>query len=141
MNELAEMPIDLERVRSCYETAKELLLAERVDGHWVGQLSASALSTATAVSALSLVAKASQEGERPESSLASLIDGGVKYLVAHQNDDGGWGDTDKSYSNIATTYLAVAAIHLSNRACDFANHLERARRYIESQGGIQGLRD
>src|SRR5215218_10166635 len=103
-NEAATMPIDLERVRACYDAAKELLLAERVDGHWVGELSASALSTATAVSALSIARGSAERGAR-NAELGKLIDGGIAYLVAHQNADGGWGDTDKSYSNIATTYL------------------------------------
>jgi squalene-hopene/tetraprenyl-beta-curcumene cyclase len=165
--------IDLPRVRAAYETAKELLLAERVDGHWVGELSTSALSTATAVSALALVAKAEGRGGKAEGSaergarsaergqkaegrrqkeeeddepgglsagLRPLIDGGVKYLVGHQNDDGGWGDTDKSYSNVATTYLAVAAIHLSGNACGFAEQLRRAEAYIDAKGRIAGLK-
>jgi squalene-hopene/tetraprenyl-beta-curcumene cyclase len=137
-NEAATMPIDSQRVRACYETAKEMLLSERVDGHWVGELSASALSTATAVSALSLV---SRERQRPEiSDLRNLIDGGVKYLAEHQNADGGWGDTDKSYSNIATTYLCVAAIHLSDNACGLAEQLRRAKQYIENNGAIEGLK-
>src|SRR5262245_59654388 len=108
--------LDRDRLRNAYEQAKTLLLAERVSGHWVGELSASALSTATAVSALSL---ASPERERGE--FQPLIDGGVSYLVAHQNTDGGWGDTDKSYSNIATTYLCVAALHLAGRTEEFAD--------------------
>lgn len=140
------MTIDAARLRSAYETARDLLLAERVDGHWVGELSASALSTATAVSALSL---ASRERQRPEeiadcgwrmADLQKLIDGGVKYLIEHQNDDGGWGDTDKSYSNIATTYLCVAAIHLSGHACGLAAPLKRASEYIQSNGSIDGLK-
>ena len=38
------------------------------------------------------------------------IDAGVKWLVAHQNADGGWGDTIKSFSNISTTMLCRAAL-------------------------------
>ena len=42
--------------QAAYEKAKADLLAERTpDGHWVGELSSSALSTATAVSALAMV--------------------------------------------------------------------------------------
>ena len=137
-NEAATMPIDLERVRACYDAAKELLLAERVDGHWVGELSASALSTATAVSALALVRGSGDRSQGTE--LGFLIDGGVQYLVEHQNADGGWGDTDKSYSNIATTYLCVAAIHLSDHACGLAASLERATEYIAANGSIDGLK-
>src|SRR5689334_13053817 len=145
-NEAATMPIDLERVRACYDAAKELLLAERVDGHWVGELSASALSTATAVSALALVQKSEVRSQRSEvrgqksERLQALIDGGVRYLAQHQNADGGWGDTDKSYSNIATTYLCVAAIHLSAHACGLAEQLRRANDYIVNNGSIDGLK-
>ena len=44
-----------------------------------------------------------------------MIAAGLAYLVAHQNADGGWGDTDQSYSNVATTMLGVAAIRLADR--------------------------
>ena len=45
-----------DRLESAYQTALAALLAERTaDGHWVGELSTSALSTATAVMALHLV--------------------------------------------------------------------------------------
>src|SRR5687768_2122538 len=105
--------IDLQRLQAAYETAKADLLAERTpDGHWVGELSTSALSTATAVSALA---------------------------VARKN--GGIGDTDKSYSNIATTYLVVAAIHLAGFADKHKDLLARADKYIESKGRLKGLRD
>src|SRR5262245_62606070 len=44
-----------ERLRAAYITARDALLAGRVPaGHWVGELSTSALSTATAVMALHL---------------------------------------------------------------------------------------
>ena len=126
------------RVRAAYETARDLLLAERIDGHWVGELSASALSTATAVSSLALVSRAQQSTD--STKLERLIDCGAAYLLEHQNDDGGWGDTDKSYSNIATTYLAMAALHLSGHASDSADQLQRAQQYIEASGSIPGLK-
>ena len=43
---------DPDRLRAAYLTARDALLAERTPaGHWVGELSTSALSTATAVMA------------------------------------------------------------------------------------------
>jgi squalene-hopene/tetraprenyl-beta-curcumene cyclase len=143
------MTVDRDHLRRAYKTARDLLLAERIDGHWVGELSASALSTATAVSALSLVSRERQRAEKAgenaelgarNAELGKLIEGGVTYLIEHQNDDGGWGDTDKSYSNIATTYLCVAALHLSNRTGDFAVQVQRAEEYIKSNGSIDGLK-
>lgn len=83
-----------------------LLLDQRTaDGHWEGQLSASALSTATAISTLSFYAC-----HFPSEDVCRLIDGGLRWLVQEQNADGGWGDTDKNYSNISTTMLVVAAM-------------------------------
>ncbi|MGI8982497.1 MAG: prenyltransferase/squalene oxidase repeat-containing protein [Pirellulaceae bacterium] len=127
--------IDLQRLKAAYETAKADLLAERTpDGHWVGELSTSALSTATAVSALAITQK--QGGAKFD----SLISGGIAWLTAHQNDDGGFGDTDKSYSNIATTMLVVAAIHLAGVADKHKELLERAEKYIDAKGRLKGLR-
>ncbi|MFN0019416.1 MAG: prenyltransferase/squalene oxidase repeat-containing protein [Pirellulaceae bacterium] len=128
--------IEFSRLKSAYETAKADLLAERTpDGHWVGELSTSALSTATAVSAFAITQK--NGGTRFD----ELISGGIAWLVAHQNDDGGFGDTDKSYSNIATTMLVVAAIHLAGHAEQHKELLERAEKYIDSKGRLKGLRE
>ena len=89
------------------ESATDLLAERETAGHWVGELSSSALSTATAVSALALV----QRNSPPHDRFDRLIAGGVRWLAGHQNADGGWGDTDRSYSNIATTMLVRAALH------------------------------
>src|SRR6185436_7633190 len=129
--------IDHSRLKAAYEKVKADLLAERTpDGHWVGELSTSALSTATAVSALAIAQKHGGTG-----SFDSLISGGIAWLTAHQNDDGGFGDTDKSYSNIATTMLVVAAIHLAGHAEQHGELLQRAEKYIEAKGRLKGLRE
>jgi squalene-hopene/tetraprenyl-beta-curcumene cyclase len=48
--------ISPDRLEQAYPTALAALLAERTsEGHWVGELSTSALSTAVAVSGLTLV--------------------------------------------------------------------------------------
>jgi squalene-hopene/tetraprenyl-beta-curcumene cyclase len=84
-----------------------LLEAMHPDGFWEGRLSASALSTATAVSALSLADTGSDQAH---------ITAGVTWLLEHQNADRGWGDTADSPSNLATTLLAVAALKLAAEA-------------------------
>ena len=128
--------MDLARLQAAYQTARAELLAERgPHGHWEGRLASSSLSTATAISALAIVARETDDVE-----LQPLIARGVKYLAGQQNDDGGFGDTDKSYSNIATTYLVIAAVHLAKRESEFAELLSRAWKYIEGQGGIAGLK-
>ena len=86
--------------------ARAALSAERTPGgFWVGELSPSALSTATAVFTLKL-------GEKPE--YQPLIRAGVAWLIANQNADGGWGDTPISFSNISTTCLCWAALGNDN---------------------------
>ncbi len=133
--------IDLHRLQKAYEKARADLLAERThDGHWVGELSTSALSTATAISALAIAARtASSQAAKPQED-EPMIQGGLAWLLAHQNPDGGWGDTDKSHSNIATTMLVAAAIHLAGRASEWTAVLERSRDYLVSHGELDGLR-
>lgn len=129
---------DSDRLSAAYEKVRSELLAERTStGHWVGELSASALSTATAVSALSVVRQIGWS----EARFDEAIEGGVRWLAAHQNDDGGFGDTDKSYSNIATTMLVSAAFHLAAKAEHNETQLNRADAYIRSEGGVAGLRE
>lgn len=89
-------------IRGALDLAIRALLEARNEaGHWTGELSSSALSTATAMVALRTV-----EAERH----AGLIRGGERWLRAHQNADGGWGDTTRSRSNISTTALCWAAL-------------------------------
>ena len=124
------------RLQAAYTRARADLLAARgPHGHWEGRLASSSLSTATAISALAIVQREAKAME-----LLPLIDAGVQYLAGQQNDDGGFGDTDKSHSNIATTYLVIAAVHLAERKDEFAGLLSRAWRYIESKGAIPGLK-
>ena len=129
--------LDLNRLRRSYEIARRDLLAEQdSSGHWVGKLSASALSTATAVSALAAVARHGAGEDR----FSTLIQGGIRWLAGHQNGDGGWGDTDRSLSNIATTMLVRAAFHLAGAAESHAERMQQAERYLRQQDGIAGLR-
>lgn len=131
--------IEPERLQRAYFKAREALLAERVpEGHWVGELSSSALSTATACSALSIARRHADAatGQR----YADLIDAGLAWIAARQNADGGWGDTDKSFSNISTTMLVRAAIYLGDATERYSAELKKASDYIFAMGGIEGLR-
>jgi squalene-hopene/tetraprenyl-beta-curcumene cyclase len=124
--------VDATRLEGAYQTALAALLAERMpQGNWVGELSTSAMSTATAVSALALVRKAST----PLAPFGSLLTGGIEWLAAHQNADGGWGDTVSSFSNVSTTMLCRAAFHLTGATANFEEALRRSEQWLNERYG------
>lgn len=130
--------IPRQRLEAGCRRAVEVLLQEATPaGHWEGELSTSALSTATAVTALSVILlREPQQSEQ----LQPLIDGGLAWLAARQNDDGGWGDTTLSVSNISTTMLAHAAFHAAGVTTACPEVLTRSRRYIDAAGGAEAVR-
>ncbi len=139
--------VDPDRLSAAYETARCDLLAECARaGHWIGELSSSPLSTATTISALAIVERRAPTAggrfadEIREGALSKLIMNSVRWLAKNQNDDGGWGDTDKSTSNLATTMLVRFAFALTAVPADHPGLLERADAYIQRHGGVRGLR-
>lgn len=102
-----------------------LLSARNTQGHWRGHLSSSALSTATAVIALS---------KTDATEYAALIHLGLTWLSQTQNQDGGWGDTTKSYSNISTTLLCWSAFGTTPDAA-YSKTNVRAETWIKKETG------
>jgi squalene-hopene/tetraprenyl-beta-curcumene cyclase len=124
------IPPEPGRLERAYRHALELLLSHRtLEGHWVGELSTSALSTATAVSALALVQNHVAGSHEP------LIAGGLAWLAAHQNADGGWGDTVKSISNISTSMLCRAAFHIAGATDRYPDSLRRVESWLKERHG------
>ncbi len=121
--------------RAVARVNQELLAALGPDGHWVGELSSSALSTATAVTALSLVQR-----EQGHTHHASHITGGLDWLAQHQNADGGWGDTTLSLSNLSTTTLCWAAFGAAPGADEaYSATVRRAEKWITHRVAASGL--
>ncbi len=73
-------------------------------GVWTGELSSSALSTALTLVAL-----------MKDPSCKDQTEASVAWLLAHQNGDGGWGDTSSSRSNLSTTLLVRSALRVVER--------------------------
>ena len=97
-----------EQISEALSRATAMLLEARTPGGWwEGELSSSALSTATAVFALHLY-ESCTDANNPK--LRQMINGGLRWLTTNQNLDGGWGDTTLSKSNISTTALCWAAL-------------------------------
>jgi squalene-hopene/tetraprenyl-beta-curcumene cyclase len=147
--------VDTEQLAAVHSTARRQLLAQRhSQAHWSGELASSPLCTATAISALVLAERHVDESPAEDvnlehswlsgvlirSELTELISKSMRWLAEHQNPDGGWGDTDRSRSNIAATMLVQAAFHLTGVPVKYSDVLQRAEAYVESQGGLAGLR-
>ncbi|QDV23894.1 prenyltransferase/squalene oxidase repeat-containing protein [Aureliella helgolandensis] len=128
----------LSRLTQAWETAYQHLHEQMVDNtHWTGELSTSALSTATAISALVQVHK---HNATNDNDIAVAIQDGCQWLLEHQNADGGFGDTNRSHSNIATTLLVLAAWESADFAASHAEAAQHAWNYVEKQGKWDGLR-
>lgn len=107
--------------------ATDALLGERCDaGHWVGELCSSALSTATAVIALTRLSSGAQQDAD-----ALLVDHALRWLVDTQNADGGWGDTVRSRSNVSTTALVWAAIAAAAADDRFPSAVAKAEQWLQ----------
>jgi squalene-hopene/tetraprenyl-beta-curcumene cyclase len=120
------MMIAPHRLAAAYQTARAALLAERAaPGYWIGELSTSALSTAIAIMALHTV---------NPSAHRDLIDGGLRWLIRHQNPDGGWGDTPLSFSNISTSMLCRAAFAILGEKA-YPDALAKLENYLNAHAG------
>ncbi|MCP4454801.1 MAG: hypothetical protein GY809_25350 [Planctomycetes bacterium] len=113
-------------------TQSHLLLQRRAGGFWTGRLSSSALATATAVFALGSVNRRTYH---------NLIEGGLHWLKDHQNEDGGWGDTTRSCSNLATTLLSLSAFSVSDGSFTYNEAMAKAEAWIEHHVGSRAPKD
>jgi prenyltransferase beta subunit len=94
---------DKEHLKVQYKTLIDILLKEQnKDGFWTGRLSSSALATAVAITVLRI---------KGVSDYKAKIEKGLEWLLHHVNDDGGFGDTPESQSNVSTSLLCYAAIN------------------------------
>ena len=147
--------VDPEQLTAAYSIARRRLLAQRSSpAHWTGKLASSPLCTATAVSALVLAERHVDEtpseavdadrswlsGLLIRNELNELVAKSLRWLAEHQNPDGGWGDTDRSRSNIAATMSVAAAFNLTGVPVKYSDVLQRAEQYIDTQGGIVALK-
>lgn len=111
--------------------ARANLLAQRgANGCWEGELSSSALSTATAVFTLTLFDKT-----RNTNAHDDLIQKGLRWLAQTQCHDGGWGDTVLSISNVSTTALCWAAFSGRETANEYRDTVERAEKWLLGTAG------
>jgi squalene-hopene/tetraprenyl-beta-curcumene cyclase len=121
------MDIDTDQLNDVLSKVRKQLLSERTeDGNWTGRLSSSALATATAVAALSLT-----DSDRH----TEIIDNGLAWLSENMNDDGGFGDTPISESNISTTILCWAAFAIAAADDRYPKAIEGIEKWLTNAAG------
>ncbi len=103
------------------KSAATLIHELNPNGYWLGELSSSALSTSVATFALS---------QHPDFADYRAIAAGIKWLVDHQNLDGGWGDTPAAPSNVSTTLLAWAALTAETGIPHYCNAIRQAEQWL-----------
>jgi len=113
----------------------DLGVAKQGQPNWTGKLSDSALSTATAISALAVCRQTTGADH-----FDAMIERGSNWLCNAQNSDGGFGDTDRSLSNIATTLLVLAAWELAGHTQRFSQQSKQAWNFVNRLGCWEGLR-
>jgi len=119
--------VDRDRLHGTVAALRERLLAwQQPAGHWVGRLSSSALSTATAAFALAQVDRAAH---------GVLIDRALCWLCANQNADGGWGDTVQSPSNLSTTLLCYSALAIPDAPSACGATLAKTESWLRQTAG------
>jgi squalene-hopene/tetraprenyl-beta-curcumene cyclase len=83
------------------ELTSQLIGEQNSDGFWTGRLASSALSTAVALVVLKL---------DKENTNDKRIVSGLQWLHDNVNEDGGFGDTPESASNVSSSLLCYAAL-------------------------------
>ncbi|MHC4114680.1 MAG: prenyltransferase/squalene oxidase repeat-containing protein [Planctomycetota bacterium] len=121
------MDIDKNKLENTLFALRAHLIESREQGgYWSGELSSSALATATAVFALAAVDKEKYQ---------SLIEGGFDWLASHCNSDGGWGDTPCSVSNISTTTLCWSAFAAAEDSSRYQQTIHNAELWLTRATG------
>jgi len=100
------------------------------EGFWTGELSSSALSTAVAITALKI-------NGNPDDW--KIINNGLEWLLRNINDDGGFGDTPESISNVSTTLLSYAAINYCQTNGNGAGSIKRMKEWLAFNGILLDL--
>lgn len=136
--QLSSKPDETNRFGVLLENARGFLFSQRnAQGYWEGELSSSALSTATAVCALEAYVGACPNLQLDRrNSILEMIHRGRRWLIHHQNADGGWGDTLKSHSNISTTLLVWGSLNTSDETLEnTVQSVAKAQAWIKQAAG------
>lgn len=111
-----------EKIDILMNDVRQKLMSRRItDGMWRGELSSSAISTSVSVFALYTIDK---------EKYCEEIEKGVKWLTHTMQQDGSWGDSVESPSNMTATLLSYTSLYAIGKAP------EESRKFLEQKFGI-----
>lgn len=109
-----------------YNKLVSVLISEmNREGFWTGRLSSSALATSVAIVALKTL---------DDPGKSQMIKSGFDWLLGNINNDGGFGDTPESLSNVSTTLLCLAAINYCQTNGEGEVALKRVKGWLNNEG-------
>lgn len=119
----------LNSIKNCRITLTAQLISKRGDnGLWNGYLSSSAVSTAVVVTALDMAVTKEAESD---------VTAGVLWLCATINEDGGWGDSPESPSNLSAVLLTRAALSRRSEFPEVIDAIAKSDKWLINQiGGV-----
>jgi len=104
----------------------QLIREQNSEGFWTGRLASSALSTAVALVVLKM---------DPKQDNGAKIHKGLNWLHNNINEDGGFGDTPESSSNVSSSLLCYAALsYCQTKTIDNQPLLANIENYLKIQG-------
>jgi squalene cyclase len=119
------MIVSSEQLQQQFSQFSNLLLEKRNgDGYWSGRLSSSALGVAVAITALHFYDATGNAAE---------ISAGMDWLYENVNDDGGFGDSPQSISNVSTSLLCYSAVKVCNSIGQNNSLLQKIGDYLRLQ--------
>lgn len=122
----------IEQLKEMQADAMKQLMALRCeDGMWRGCLSSSAISTSVSVFALHSI-----DAQRYD----KVIRGGIQWLKSTMCDDGSWGDSVESPSNMTATLLTyVSLVAVGEKAAETRHYLNSKFGGDSEESLIQGV--
>ena len=113
------------------DAIQRLMKSRSEDGMWRGSLSSSAISTAVSVFALQRI---------DADKYATHIVAGVRWLDQTLNDDGSWGDSVESPSNMTATLLTYVSLYAVGQAPAASRHYLNQHFHGDSEEALtQGM--
>src|ERR1700685_3001084 len=114
------------RVAVAVDAARKFLFSQQhEEGYWCGELEADTTLESDYILLHTLLGTGNQE----------RFDKAARYILRHQNDDGGWSNYAAGPSNISASVKAYFGLKLAGYKADHPV-LQRARKRIIELGGV-----